>query len=83
MDTPMRDLDPVKQHMLEATSRVLTRTIGFVLQPMAAGFALFLFTGDGPELVYSSNADRTGMVRVLQKFIDENLEVPVDPAKTN
>jgi hypothetical protein len=36
------------------------------------GFALFIFSFDGPEFTWISNAQRADMVKAMQEFIDRN-----------
>lgn len=78
VDNPMRPLDPRKQKLLEVAARPMAQAIGGVMNEMTgSGFALFLFTTDGPEMVYVSNADRAGMIKVLKKFIADHPDSPI------
>ena len=68
----MRDIDPDQLHKLEETARVLGRILAQALDevsgPKKTGFCLMLFAFEGPELTYSSNARRQGMIKALDEF---------------
>jgi len=52
------------------------------IEPLTgAGFCLFLFTADGPEMVYISNGQRADMVRVLRHFLENFTPDEPDPTK--
>jgi len=68
----MRNIDPKTLHDLEDSARKLGRALDDVLnptRPKTAGFALLLFSFDGPELTWISNADRADMLKALGEFM--------------
>jgi hypothetical protein len=69
----MRELDPEKLREIEAVSREIGRILGSAINDIGYkgryGFALMLFSFEGPEFTYISNADRDDMIRVLEEFI--------------
>ncbi len=64
----MRPVDPGKMRKLEAAGR----EIGNIIGREKLGFALFLFSFEGPEFFWISNASRADMVKALQEFITRN-----------
>lgn len=91
-DVKVRDFDPRKQKMIELAAKPIANAIHSCLVPFqqdgaGVGFALFMYTSDGPEMVYVSNTtDRAYMIAVLKKFVADN-EIPdgqnVNPTKVN
>jgi len=70
----MRKLDPKVLHGLEDEARKLGRVLDDVLNPQkprTTGFALLLFSFDGPELTWLSNAAREDMLSALQEFMQK------------
>lgn len=66
----MRRMDPRKMAMLGGAIKAMAPYIKEALAPMqTAGFCLFVFTTDGPELAYISDAQRADMIRVLKQFL--------------
>jgi hypothetical protein len=75
-------VDPQKLKLLESASKMMAPYIAKAIEPLTgSGFALFLFTADGPELVYISNAERADMARVLKQFLDNLVPEAPDPTK--
>lgn len=78
LDKIMRDFDPRKQRMIELAAKPMANAINSCLVPFqqsgaGVGFALFMYTSDGPEMVYVSNTtDRAYMIAMLKKFVADN-----------
>lgn len=68
MEGPM-DLDKMRQ--MEASARDLGHALGDSLKERHGhiGFALMLFSFDGPEFTWISNAQRDDMIKALREFI--------------
>lgn len=91
-DVKVRAFDPRKQKMIELAAKPMANAINSCLVPFqqggaGVGFALFMYTSDGPEMVYVSNTtDRAYMIAVLKKFVADN-ETPdgeiINPTKVN
>jgi len=67
-----RPVDPKTLHDLEADAREIAHAIDGALNTAATvrrGFALLIFSFDGPELTWISNANRADMVRALEEFL--------------
>ena len=68
----MREIDPERLKHLESTARdighILGKTVNRWGAPREFGFALMLFSYDGPELTWISSADRADMIKVLDEF---------------
>lgn len=62
----MREVDQEKLERTQELTRMVGRVINSAVQPY--GFALLIFSFEGPELSYVSNADRDDMVKVLEEF---------------
>lgn len=76
----MRELDPAILRALEAQARSLGKTLDASLNPPSPatgkrarknGFALLLFSFDGPELTWLSNAEREDMIRLLEELLNK------------
>jgi len=74
----MRDLNPKILRELEVQARSLGRTLDGAINPLnpatggqgrKKGFALLLFSFDGPELTWLSNAERDDMIRLLEELL--------------
>ena len=68
----MRDLNPEKLRRMEATCREIGHMIGGAIDSIGDehhGFALMVFSFDGPEFTWISNAQRDDMIRALEEFI--------------
>lgn len=72
----MKPVDPEKMRQIEKLARDLFSMLdvwsGGVLQSHKVGAALFLFSFEGKELTYVSNANREDMVKTLIEFINAN-----------
>jgi hypothetical protein len=74
----MRQMDGDKIRSMEAAGRDLAGVLERVLKEYFAkdgerwGFALMLFSFDGPEFTWISNAQRADMVKTMQEFIARN-----------
>lgn len=70
MKGPM-DMD--KMRRMEASARDLGHVLGEALSTIHSGekmgFALMLFSFEGPEFTWISNAQRDDMIRALREFI--------------
>lgn len=65
-------MDPELLRLMEATCREIGGLIGRVVQAQTGGkqgFALFIFSFEGPEMTWISNSDRGGMIAALEEFI--------------
>jgi len=76
----MRKLNPSTLRKLEAHARSLGRTLDNSLNPpdpamggqsRKYGFALLLFSFDGPELTWLSNGEREDMIRLLEEILQK------------
>ena len=69
---PERPIDPVSMRWLEGTARHLAAVIDATIKKglKRYGFTLFLFSFDGPELTYISNAQREDMVKAVQEWLN-------------
>ena len=59
----------------ETTAREIGSLIGRACQRAGGGrwgFALMLFSFEGPEFTWISNASRADMVKMMQEFIQKN-----------
>jgi len=74
----MREIDPKTLRGLEAQARSLGKTLDDAINPPSPatgkrrrkiGFALLLFSFDGPELTWLSNAERKDMIRLLDEIL--------------
>ena len=72
--TDMPPVDPKKMRQLEAVCRDIGRMIGqaIALEGEPMGFALMVFSFEGPEFTWISNANRADMVKTMQEFINRN-----------
>ena len=74
----MREMDGDKIRSMEAAGRDLAGVLERALKQYFSrdgerwGFALMLFSFDGPEFTWISNAQRAGMVKTMQEFIARN-----------
>lgn len=73
MANEKRKLNPIILARMEARARIVGAVVGKAVQdasiPGRMGFALFLFSFDGEEMTYISNAERATMVQALEEFI--------------
>lgn len=71
----MRNLDPDLLRRMEAYGRETARALETVMKRFGMqsgekwGFALFVFSFDGPEFTWISNAERKEMLDALRDFI--------------
>lgn len=76
----MREIDQKTMRAMEACAREIaaaleraTRTYQLISGGEHKwGFALMLFSFDGPEFTWISNANRADMVKTMQEFINAN-----------
>jgi hypothetical protein len=72
----MREIDPNLMRQMEATCREIGTLIARAVHEYHGlkkqGFALFLFSFEGPEMTYMSNASRADMLKAMKEFIDKN-----------
>lgn len=68
----MRPVDPQRLHNLETTAREIARLLDGCIQRsmhVRCGFAFLLFSFEGPEMTWVSNADRVDMVKALRELL--------------
>lgn len=73
----MSDVDPEKLRYLESSARRIAKSLdGAINQSVTGGevkkkygFALLLFSFDGPELTWIANAERADMIRALKELL--------------
>jgi len=74
----MSEMDADKIRAMEHAGRELAEVLEHVLKEYFAkdgerwGFALMLFSFEGPEFTWISNAQRADMVKSMQEFISRN-----------
>jgi hypothetical protein len=65
-------IDPELMRRMEAVIREVGHELGRVIDAGVGGhrgFALFVFSFEGPEFTYISNARREGMIKMCEEFI--------------
>jgi hypothetical protein len=73
-----RPVDPEKMRQMEASGREIAKLLQNAMERYQAaggerwGFALMLFSFDGGEFTWISNANRKDMVKTMMEFIAEN-----------
>lgn len=73
-------MDQHKIRMMEAAAREIAALLESGMDSFRAksgdpkrwGFALMIFSFEGPELTWISNAERADMVKAMQEFINRN-----------
>jgi hypothetical protein len=67
----MRDMDGKRMRAMEATAENIGHLLGKAIETShpGAGFALMIFSFEGPEFTYISNAQREDMLKMLEEFI--------------
>src|SRR5580658_939966 len=72
----MREMEAAQLRAMEATGRHIAAAIERACKTMSGsnkwGFALMIFSFDGPEFTWISNAQRADMVKAMQEFISRN-----------
>lgn len=74
----MREMDGDKLRGMEAAGRDIAKSLQIAFERFGAksgekwGFALMIFSFDGPEFTWISNAQRADMVKTMQEFIARN-----------
>ena len=74
----MREINPEQMRQLEALAREIAEALGRATDSYKAkygkkcGFGLFLFSFEGPEFTWISNAQRADMMKTMQEFITRN-----------
>jgi hypothetical protein len=74
----MREMDARKLRQMEHAGREIAAVLQGAIRHYESlggekwGFALMLFSFDGPEFSWISNAERADMVRAMQEFINRN-----------
>lgn len=69
---PEKNIDPTKLRYLESRARALAEILDKQLHVATGrryGFALLLFSFDGPELTWISNAERGDMIKALRELL--------------
>jgi len=74
----MREMDGDKIRSMEAAGRDIAKSLQVAFDRFQRGskekwgFALMIFSFDGPEFTWISNAQRADMVKTMQEFISRN-----------
>lgn len=73
----MRPVDPELMRRLEAAGKDIAATLERAIQMWTGsddkiGFTLMIFSFNGPEFTYISNARRDDMIKTMQEFIAAN-----------
>lgn len=74
----MREIDGKKMRDMEACGRDIARSLQVAFDRFGQygdekwGFALMIFSFNGPEFTWISNAQRADMVKAMQEFITRN-----------
>jgi len=74
----MREIDPEKMRQMEHAARGIAEVLERALKSYQGksgerwAFGLFIFSFEGPEFTWISNADRADMVKTMQEFIARN-----------
>lgn len=74
----MREMDGDKIRSMEAAGRDIAKSLQVAFDRFQQGskekwgFALMIFSFDGPEFTWISNAQRADMVKTMQEFINRN-----------
>ena len=73
----MRPVDPELMRRLEAAGKDIAQTLERAIQAWTGGdqrigFTLMIFSFNGPEFTYISNARRDDMIKTMQEFIAAN-----------
>jgi hypothetical protein len=70
----VREIDPEQMRYLESMGRNIGSVLGAAIERRGKkyGFALMLFSFEGPEFTWISNAERATMVKTMQEFINRN-----------
>lgn len=74
----MREMDGDKLRSMEAAGRDIAAALGRAFEKFGQkngekwGFALMIFSFEGPEFTWISNAQRADMVKTMQEFISRN-----------
>jgi len=77
-DGAMKEMDGDKIRSMEAAGRDIAALLGRAFDSFGQksnerwGFALMIFSFDGPEFTWISNAQRADMVKAIQEFISRN-----------
>lgn len=71
----MREIDPKQLHSMEVQARDMAASIDRAIGNVPGakkthGFMLMIFSFDGPEATYVSNAYRTDMRKMLKELLD-------------
>jgi hypothetical protein len=70
-----KPIDPQRMRKIEYYTREIGTLISQAINPTGKkviGFALMIFSFDGSEFSWISNADRADMVKTMQEFIKRN-----------
>jgi hypothetical protein len=65
-------LDPELMRLMEAIGREMGYAIGSTIDLECGGhrgFALFIFSFEGPEFTYISNANRQDVIKLCEEFV--------------
>lgn len=74
----MREIDPQKIREMEQAGREIATVLERAIKSYQLssgerwGFGLFIFSFEGPEFTWISNAQRADMVKTMQEFIARN-----------
>ena len=73
-----REMDGAKLRSMEASGREIAKSLERAFAQWKEqggekwGFALMIFSFDGPEFTWISNTQRADMVKAMQEFINRN-----------
>ncbi len=67
----MHPVDGDMMRRMEATAKDIGHLLGDAIQATnpGAGFAVMIFSFEGPEFTYISNARRDDMLKMLEEFV--------------
>lgn len=63
------EIDPERLGAAESGARKFAQALDSLLPP-SMGFAVLIFSFDGPEMSYISNAERSTMVKAMKEFTE-------------
>jgi hypothetical protein len=68
-----KNVDPARMRYLESKARNIAKRLDGMVndgQPERYGFGLLLFTFNGPELTWISNAERADMIKLFEELLE-------------
>lgn len=67
-------IDPAKLRYIESRARAIAKLLDTQIHATTTekyGFALLIFSFQGPELTYISNAERADMIQALRELLEK------------